>query len=68
VYKKFGELEPFLVAEWTDDLPEWQDPHGSAIPIPVEEILKNLGKSHEEITEIQQEAIREAYLDKILND
>jgi uncharacterized phage-associated protein len=67
VYKKFGELEPFLVAEWTHDLPEWQDPHGSAIPIPVKEILKNLGKSHEEITEIQQQAIREAYLDKILN-
>jgi uncharacterized phage-associated protein len=68
VYKQFGELEPFRVAEWTDDLPEWQNPHGSAIPIPVEEILKNLGKSHEEITEIQQVAIREAYLDKILND
>ena len=68
VYKQFGELEPFRVAEWTDDLPEWQDPHGSAIPIPVEEILKNLGKSNEEITEIQQEAIREAYLDKVLND
>ena len=68
VYKQFGELEPFRVAEWTDDLPEWQDPHGSAIPIAVEEILKNLGKSNEEITEIQQEAIREAYLDKVLND
>lgn len=68
VYKELGELDPFLVAEWTDDLPEWQDPHGSAIAIAVEEILKNLGKSNEEITEIQQEAIRESYLDKVLND
>lgn len=68
VYKLFGHLDPFDVAEWTHDLPEWQDPHGSAIPIAVEEVLKNLGKSDEEIDEIQQEAIREAYLDRVLHD
>ena len=67
VYKAFGHLDPFQVAEWTHDLPEWQDPHGSTIPITVEDILKNVGKSHEEIVEIQKEAIREAYLDKVLN-
>jgi uncharacterized phage-associated protein len=68
VYQLFGHLDPFEVAEWTHDLPEWQDPHGSAIPISVEEVLKNLGKSDEEIEEIQQEFIREAYLDQVLND
>ncbi|MBU7584704.1 MAG: SocA family protein [Nostoc sp. TH1S01] len=67
VYKTFGHLDPFHVAEWTHDLPEWQNPHGSAIPIPVEEILKNVGKSEEEIEEIRQEAIREAYLDEVIN-
>jgi uncharacterized phage-associated protein len=67
VYKAFGHLDPFHVAEWTHDLPEWQDPHGSAIPITVEDILKNVGKSDEEIVEIQQEATREAYLDEVLN-
>ncbi|MFM8300098.1 MAG: Panacea domain-containing protein [Microcystis aeruginosa] len=67
VYQNFGHLDPFLVAEWTHDLPEWQDPHGSAIPIAVEDILKNVGKSDEEIDEIQQEAVREAYLDEVLN-
>ncbi len=66
VYQDFGHLDPFQVAEWTHDLPEWQDPHGSAIPISVEEILKNVGKSDEEIGEIQQLAIREAYLDEVL--
>ncbi|MEG5137656.1 MULTISPECIES: Panacea domain-containing protein [unclassified Microcoleus] len=66
VYQAFGDLDPFLVAEWTHDLPEWQDPHGSAIPIAVEDILKNVGKSDEEIGEIQQLAIREAYLDGVL--
>ena len=67
VYQNFGHLDPFLVAEWTHDLPEWQDPHGSAIPIAVEDILRNVGKSDEEIDEIQQEAVREAYLDGVLN-
>ena len=66
VYQAFGHLDPFLVAEWTHDLPEWQYPHGSAIPIAVEDILKNVGKSDEEIGEIQHLAIREAYLDGVL--
>ncbi len=67
VYQAFGHLDPFDVAEWTHDLPEWKDPHGSAIPIMVEDILKNVGKSEEEIGEIQQSAIREAYLDSVLH-
>jgi uncharacterized phage-associated protein len=67
VYQAFGHLDPFEVAEWTHDLPEWKNPHGSAIPILVEDILKNVGKSDEQIGEIEQEAIREAYLDEVLN-
>ena len=68
VYQTFGHLDPFQVAEWTHDLPEWQDPHGSAIPIVVEDMLKNMGKNAMEISEIAQEAIREAYLDEVLHD
>lgn len=67
VYRSFGHLDPFEVAEWTHDLPEWKDPHGSAVPITVEDILKNVGKTDEEIAEIQQEAIRETYLDEVLS-
>jgi uncharacterized phage-associated protein len=67
VYQTFGHLDPFHVAEWTHDLPEWQDPHESRIPITVEDILKNVGKSDEEIAEIQQVVVREAYLDEVLN-
>ncbi len=66
VYDTFGQLDPFEIAEWTDDLPEWQDPAGSAIPIVVEEILKNLGKSDAEIVRIQEDTMREAYLDEVL--
>ncbi|NEQ51776.1 MAG: SocA family protein [Leptolyngbya sp. SIO3F4] len=68
VYDTFGHLDPFEVAEWTHDLPEWKDPEGSAIPIVVEEILKNLGKSDAEIMRIQEDVMRETYLDEILNN
>ena len=54
------------VAEWTDDLPEWKDPHGSAIPILVEDVLRSMGKTEEEIEDISQEAQRESYLDGAL--
>lgn len=67
VYKEFGHLNPFTVAEWTHDLKEWKNPHGSCIPITIEEILKYLGKNDEEIEEIRQEAAREYYLDGALN-
>jgi len=43
VYQNFGHLNPFHVAEWTHDLPEWKNPHGSRIPILLEDILKNVG-------------------------
>lgn len=67
VYQSFGHLDPFEVAEWTHDLPEWENPYGSAIPISVENVLRKLGKSDQEISEIYQESIREAYLDGVLN-
>jgi uncharacterized phage-associated protein len=67
VYQAFGHLDPFDIAEWTHDLPEWENPHGSAIPISVENVLASLGKSHEEIRAIRQEAAREAYLDGVLS-
>ena len=65
VYKIFGHLNPFT--KWTYPLPEWKKNYGSAIPISVVEILKNVGKSDQEIAEIQQEANWEAYLDGVLN-
>ncbi|RUT01085.1 hypothetical protein DSM106972_070910 [Dulcicalothrix desertica PCC 7102] len=67
VYQTFGHFNIFDVAKWTDDFPEWKNSHGSAIPISVEDVLRYVGKSDEEIEQIQQEAIREAYLDEALH-
>jgi uncharacterized phage-associated protein len=62
VYRNFGHLDPFKVAEWTHSLPEWKDPHGSIIPISVQEVLHYLEKTDLEIQAIAEEAAREAYL------
>ncbi len=67
VYRSFGHLDPLEVAKWTHDLPEWSDPQGSAVPISIEDILKNVGKTAAEIEDIRQEAMREAFLDEVLS-
>jgi uncharacterized phage-associated protein len=66
VYQTFGQMDPFDVAEWTHDLPEWHNPYGSALPIAVEDVLNALGKTAAEIAEIAQEALREAHFDGAL--
>ncbi len=67
VFNSCGDYDRFDLAMLTHDFPEWQNPHGTSIPITVESILKSVGKSDQEIEEIQQEAAREMYLDKVLN-
>ena len=69
VVSLYGHLDPFDVAEWTHFLPEWQQPKpiDSRVKIEVEELLRHLHKSEEEISFIRQETLREAYLDEVLN-
>ena len=67
VYKTHGHFDRFDLAELTHLFPEWQYPNGGAIPIQVEDILKHLGKTDEEVEEIRQALEREVYLDQILN-
>ncbi|SRR5579883_197874 len=70
VYEKVGHLDDFELAEKTHkEFPEWQNPlpNAKVLPIHVEEILKNVGKSDEEIEEIQKKVEKEDYLDYLLN-
>jgi len=65
VYKQFGHLDPFAVAEWTHGLPEWEKPpENSHILIIVDDVLRFLNKTDEDIEEIRQIEAREAYLDR----
>jgi len=68
VYAQFGHLDPFDVAEWTHGLPEWQKPpKNSRIPIVVDDVLRYMRKTDEEIAAIREEEAREAYLDGVLS-
>ena len=46
---------PWDVADWLHDTcPEWKDPQGSSIPIDPDVILKNAGRTEEEIRIIEE--------------
>jgi uncharacterized phage-associated protein len=44
-----------LIENVMHKLPEWQDPSGSSIPIPIRDILKAAGESEEEIRAVMKE-------------
>lgn len=67
IYSRHGGQDRFDLVELTHDLPEWQNPGKSSIPIDIENLLKHLGKTEKKIKNIKEIAAREAYLDKILN-
>ncbi len=57
----------YLVYTVHHSLPEWKDPHGSSIPLSVNEILEKIGRTQKEIQDIEKED--QAYLEeeKIFN-
>jgi uncharacterized phage-associated protein len=53
--KRINEIAPWAVAKWLHDTcPEWTDPHGGSIPIDPSTILRNAGKSEEEIRAMEE--------------
>lgn len=65
VYRKYGGVDRFDLAEITHLFPEWKKPSGNirALPITFEDVFYSLGKSEEEIEQISEEVKREEYLD-----
>lgn len=46
VWQQFGGMDEWALAEWTHDpanVPEWSDPHGSAVPIPLRDMMAHAG-------------------------
>ena len=56
---------PTLSIEMHQEWPEWVDPRGSSRAIDYEDILKNVGKSDEEIARIRKEAEAQSSFDRI---
>ena len=53
IASKYGSIDRWtLINDVMHKLPEWQDPHGSAIPIEYKDILRASNKTPQEITSI----------------
>lgn len=52
IYEQYKDQDQWDMVKIVHDLPEWQDPEGSAIPIDIKDILRDSGK-----TDIEVEAI-----------
>lgn len=65
IYKKFGSWDQWKLRDHCHTLPEYKRTN-SSIPINLDEILKAIGKTEEEITEIVTDLKDQAYLDSLL--
>lgn len=55
VFSKFGKLSRWDLVNLSHDLPEWQNPNGSAIPIEYRDILRAGSKTESEIAAVESE-------------
>lgn len=55
VFEQFGHKNRWDIVDFAHTLPEWRDPHGSCIPIRIEEILQALEDPSENIRAIVTE-------------
>jgi uncharacterized phage-associated protein len=67
IYAKKGAISRFDLVEYTHQFSEWRDPHGSSIPIRIEEILNDLNKTEAQIKLVESDIYRENYLIRIVN-
>jgi uncharacterized phage-associated protein len=50
VFASFGHMNRWQIRDFSHNLPEWEDPQGSSLPIATQDILKALGKKTDEIS------------------
>ena len=67
IFKKYRYLNKYKLAELTERLPEWKNPGSSSFPIDLEELLKKLHFSQEDIVRINYEIQQDSELDAILS-
>jgi uncharacterized phage-associated protein len=66
LFQKYGKMDRWGVRDKTHDLPEWEDPHGSSIPIDYKDILRGAGKTPTEIETIIDEIENIALMDELM--
>jgi len=65
--QEIHKVAPWEVADWLhNSCPEWQDPHGSSAPINPRVILKNAGRTADEIKTIEESNTAFAHAKELL--
>jgi hypothetical protein len=65
INRRFGAMDQWALGQLTHGLPEYRDPDGSRVPIEPEQILREAGKSPDEIEQLTQEAEEVWFLDRL---
>ena len=52
VWDKYGHMSKYKLRDFTHTLPEWRDPQGSSTPIEIEDILRAVGYSSEDVADV----------------
>lgn len=55
IFSRYGKLSRWYLVNLSHDLPEWQDPNGSAIPIEYQDILRAGKRTESEIAAVAAE-------------
>lgn len=66
IYTEFGQKTFGALVDYTHDLPEWEDPRGSSVPIDPAAILREAGWDEDEIQAVAQEVAEEGALRRAL--
>jgi hypothetical protein len=61
-----GHKNRWRLVEELHQVPEWRDPDGSMIPISIRDILTAVGKTPDEISEIERQIEADVFADSVL--
>jgi uncharacterized phage-associated protein len=56
VFDEYGHVDRWALIEMVHELPEWDDPQGSSLPINPETVLRAAGKTDQQIAALNEEA------------
>lgn len=66
VFEEFGAMGRWDLVKFTHTLPEWENPHGSSIPIALRDVLRGAGVDDEEAEAVEEELAGETALERLL--
>lgn len=67
VYADFGAMGRWQLVEFVHTLPEWEDPHGSSLPITLRDVLLGGGMEEEDAEAVEEALLGEQALATLLD-